>query len=145
MPTELASADSSRRFARRIRRSVIAVITSLLLTSLLAIYALWEVADLSATALGKHASDLYLAQELRLRLQRAISADRAFLFTGDRAHITKYEAEQIVQEYTVRRRRQKPNQRQNTKKKSGEAAGRMAVTARSRSACSPSTGGSIRR
>jgi signal transduction histidine kinase len=70
-------------FARRINRSMLAISTALIVTSLLAFYAVWRVGDLSRVAIAKYANERLLAQELRVQAGRAVAANRAYFLTGD--------------------------------------------------------------
>jgi signal transduction histidine kinase len=62
---------------------VLAIVVALVVTSLLALLSVWRVTELSRTALADHAGDRFYAQELRLEMERIVSADRAFMLTGD--------------------------------------------------------------
>jgi signal transduction histidine kinase len=70
-------------FAKRINRNVMLINVVLVLTSVAALYAVWRIDGLSRSAIGDHARDRLLVQELRLALERAASLDRAFLLVGD--------------------------------------------------------------
>lgn len=78
-------------FVRRISRSILAMNVALILTSMLAFYAVWRIGELSRITIAGHARDRFLVQELRLELERGVSLDRAFLLTGDSALIPRYQ------------------------------------------------------
>jgi signal transduction histidine kinase len=76
--------------ARRISRSLLAINGALLLTTLLALFAVWRIGELSRATIIDHARDRLYVQELRLLLQQAAALDRAFLLTGDAEAAEEY-------------------------------------------------------
>ncbi|MFU8817682.1 MAG: ATP-binding protein [Pseudomonadales bacterium] len=55
---------------------------ALILTSVLAFYAVWQVGNLAQETIVNHASERRQAQELRVVAERSIAANRGFLLTG---------------------------------------------------------------
>jgi signal transduction histidine kinase len=72
-------------FARRIRNAVGLTVAALLLTSFIAMFALWRIVSIADLALVERAEGLLLAQVLQLQFERNIAANRAYMLTG-RAH-----------------------------------------------------------
>jgi signal transduction histidine kinase len=69
-------------FARRIRNSVWLTVAALILTSLIALFALWRIVSIVDLAIVERAEGLLLAQALQLQFERNIAANRAFMLTG---------------------------------------------------------------
>ncbi|MCW8194719.1 hypothetical protein F6455_07965 [Proteobacteria bacterium 005FR1] len=84
----LSEADH-RRASARIDRSMLAMTGALVLTSLLALFGVWRIVELTEATISRHAYDLVQLQELRLLVETTISLDRAFLLTGDPAIATE--------------------------------------------------------
>ncbi|MFC0679620.1 sensor histidine kinase [Lysobacter korlensis] len=76
-------AGSGDAFATRIRRSVGLVLVALLVTASLAMVGVMYLLNLTRSAVGDHADDLYQVQELRIETQRMVAADRAYVLTRD--------------------------------------------------------------
>jgi signal transduction histidine kinase len=72
-------------FARRIRNSVWLTVAALILTSLIALVALWRIVSIVDLAIVERAEGLLLAQALQLQFERNVAANRAYMLTG-RAH-----------------------------------------------------------
>lgn len=102
----LSSGKEHQIFVRRINRSIIAMNIALVLTSLLAFYAVWRIGELSRVTLEDHAQDQLLVQELRIEMERAVSLDRAFLLVGDPSLIDQYrKVEEAFQDHVERLKR----------------------------------------
>lgn len=86
----LYSNSDHNMFVRRIRLSILWMIVALILTSMLAFYAVWQIGQLSRVTINDHAQDRLLVQELRLELEQAASLDRAFFLTGDPGLVEQY-------------------------------------------------------
>lgn len=96
----LHNGNDHHAFARRINRSILAMNIALILTSLLGIYAVWRTEELSRLTIRNHARDLFLVQELRLELGRAVSVNRAFFVLGEAGMLDQYsQAEQAFYEH----------------------------------------------
>jgi signal transduction histidine kinase len=83
-PGEILAIDvQTPDLARRVNRSLLAINAALILTSVLAFYAVWRVGSLAEETIAHHAGERRQAQELRVIAQRSIAANRGFLLTGD--------------------------------------------------------------
>jgi signal transduction histidine kinase len=78
------------RDAHRIRVGVAALVITLVLTSLLAVFALRHDNQVAHSEIRRHADDLIGASHLAARMQEAAAADRAYLLTGNRYFIEEF-------------------------------------------------------
>jgi signal transduction histidine kinase len=74
---------------RRIKRAMAAMMAALLVTAVLASVSVQQVLSNARAVIGRHAHNLYQAQELRIQLQRIIGADRGYLLTREREYLAE--------------------------------------------------------